>query len=277
MNSIAKEIAYRVESLEVLLEKLRYELSREKLDRGKIQNILFEFKELLDSLKVLCKRYSDEAELAILTRFFDLAQKVQSRGGTVSAEELFSIFTAPKLPVKDIENLSSYISTLLALFTHASEKLSSEYYREKLYEVVPKIKELLENIAMSVGAELGTLTKLGKLVSLTSAWGFGENWIVAAAYLQALEVVINKLVDNLNIEVPKGAGFKDKFKAVMEKLRDKDVELSKLEEQLPQVFWDLRHKVVHAGYEPNREELNTITLWTLQILKKLEYLKTSSP
>ena len=189
---------------------------------------------------------------------------------------MFSIFTPPEISVSGIENLSLYIGTLLTLFTYASEKLSDEHYREKLYEVVPKIKELVEGIAVSVGATSGTLPKLGRLVSLTSAWGFGENWIVAIAYLQALEVVINKLVKELNVEVPKETGFKDRFKTIIEKLRDKAVELAKLEEQFPQVFWDLRHKVVHAGYEPNKDELDTIVSWTLQILKKLEILKTSS-
>lgn len=86
-------------------------------------------------------------------------------------------------------------------------------------------------------------------------------------------MVINELAKSLDIEIPKGGGFKEKFKAVTEKLSDKDVKLAKLEVQLPQVFWDLRHKVVHAGYEPNNEELNTIISWTLQILKKLEVLK----
>jgi len=114
-------------------------------------------------------------------RFLGLAQKTQSQRGAISAEELFSIFTTPKLPVNDIESLSSYISTLLTLFTHASEKPSDEYYQEKLYEVIPKTKALIKSMAMSVGAELGVLPKLGKLISLTSTWGFGENWVVAMA------------------------------------------------------------------------------------------------
>ena len=276
MSDTIKEIIYRIENLEGLLEELKYELSREKLDRSKIQDVLFKCKELLNSLKTLCKRYSDETQLTSIIRFLNLAQRVQSQGDTVSVEELFSIFTTPKISVGDIENLSSYISTLLTLFTHASEKLSDEYYREKLYVVVPKIKELVESIAVSVGATPGTLPKLGKLASLTPAWDFGENWIVAIAYLQALEVVINKLVKEPNVEVPKETRFKDRFKAIIEKLRDKAVELAELEERLPQVFWDLRHKVVHEGYEPNKDELNTIISWTLQILEKLKTLKTGS-
>ena len=273
LSSTVEEIVYKVETLEELLEKLKYELSREKLNRSRVQDTLFKCKELLDSLKILSKRYNDETQSKLFIQFLNLAQRAQSRGGAVSAEEVFSIFATPKLPVNDIESLSSYISTLLTLFTHASDKLSDEYYREKLYEVAPKIKELVEGIAVSVGTTPGTLSRLGRLVSLTSSWSFSENWIVAVVYLQALEVIVNKLVKELNIEVPKEAGFKDKFKAVIEKLRDKAVELAKLEEQLPQVFWELRHKVVHAGYEPRKDELNTIISWTLQILKKFESLK----
>ena len=49
--------------MEELLEELKYELSREKLDRSKIQDILFKCKELLDSLKTLSKRYSNGMQL----------------------------------------------------------------------------------------------------------------------------------------------------------------------------------------------------------------------
>ncbi len=273
LNSTVEEIVYKIENLEELLEILKYELGKERLNRNSVQDILFKCKELLDSLKTLSKRYDDETQSKSFIHFLNLAQRAQSQGVTMSAEELFSILVTPKLPVNDIESLSSYISTLLTLFTHASDKLSDEYYREKLYEVVPKIKELVESIAVSVGTTPGILPKLGRLVPLTSSWGFSENWIVAVAYLQALEVVINKLVKELNIEIPKEAAFKDKFKAVIEKLHDRAVELAKLEEQLPQVFWELRHKVVHAGYEPRKDELNTIISWTIQILKKLKTLK----
>jgi len=82
-------------------------------------------------------------------------------------------------------------------------------------------------------------------------------------------------VKNFNIQVKGKAGFKEKFQAVVKVLRDKAVELAKLEEQLPSVFRDLRNKVVHAGYEPNNEELNTIITWTLQILEKLKSCKRS--
>ena len=276
LDSVAKQIAYKVESLKGLLERLKRELSKEKLDRNGIEDILSEIKGLLGSLKILSKRYENGMQSTTFMRFLSLAQQSQ-RGARPPEEllkELFSIFAVPKLPVDDIEDLSWRISALLTLFTHASEKLSDGYYREKLYEVVPKIKGLADGIAVSIGAELGTLPKLGRLASLTSSWGFGENWAVATAYLQALEVVVNKLMEGLEIEMKeKEKEFKGKFKALIEKLRDKGVELAKLEEQLPPLFWDLRHKVVHAGYEPSEEELNTIVSWTLQILEKLEVLK----
>jgi len=284
LSSTAKEITYRLESLKELLESLRHELSKVRLDRNRIQNLLFEIKKLLDSLKILSKKYSNEMQSTAVIRFFSLAQKAQSQKGAMTIEDLrdlISIFNTPKLSIEDIESLSSYIGMLLTLFTYASDKLSDEYYREKLYEVAPKIEAVIEDVSTSIGAELGALPKLGRLISSTTTWGFGENWVVAIAYLQALEVVVNKLVKELNIQVKeetefKGkeeAGFKRKFRALVEALKDKAVELARLEERLPQVFWDLRHKVVHAGYEPNNTELNTIITWTLQILEKFSTLK----
>jgi len=49
-----------------------------------------------------------------------------------------------KLPIEDIEGLINHISKLLTLFTHAHDKLSNEYYCEKLYEIIPKIEGFLK-------------------------------------------------------------------------------------------------------------------------------------
>jgi len=48
--------------------------------------------------------------------------------------------------------------------------------------------------------------------------------------------------------------------------------LAKFEEKLSNVFWDLRNKIVHAGYEPTDDELSTITTWILQLLEKFSAL-----
>jgi len=55
-------------------------------------------------------------------------------------------------------------------------------------------------------------------------------------------------------------------------LKDKGIEVSELEKQLPKVLWDIRNKVVHEGYSPSFEELEIITSY----IEKFLALLTSS-
>jgi hypothetical protein len=204
--------------------------------------------------------------------FLRLGQQTQIQKEDV----ILNIFKSAtlKLPIEDIEGLITHISILLTLFTHAHEKLSNEYYREKLYEIVPKIEGLLNNVKVSLKVEVGVLPKLGSLIYKVAPWDFGEKWIVAIAYLQAFEIIINILAEYFNIEIKDGKGFKDKFKAVIKELSSAkgQIELVKLEEKIPEIFWDIRNKVVHRGYEPSKEELDTIIFWTSQLLEKFRTL-----
>ncbi|MEM2419500.1 MAG: hypothetical protein QXL38_00755 [Candidatus Bathyarchaeia archaeon] len=161
--------------------------------------------------------------------------------------------------------MSSYSETLLTLFAHASAKLSDEYYREKLYALIPKIESLIERVSIATGYGISISARLGAIVDLTSTWGLGENWATSMIHLQALEIAINKTLEKLNVKAE--GGFKDKFKKLVEKIGDS--KFLELERMLPDPFWNLRNKVVHEGYEPSNEELNIIVEWTSRILEKL--------
>jgi len=42
-----------------------------------------------------------------------------------------------------------------------------------------------------------------------------------------------------------------------------------MDKELPKLFWDIRHKVIHEGYSPNDEELDLITKYSMRIFKLL--------
>jgi predicted secreted protein len=268
----AKELAYNLEYLEDVIKDFKIELSKDTINKNKVQDLLFKTKELLENLRILTKKYNDEMVWNILFSLLRLGQQTQIQKEDV----ILNIFKSAtlKLPIEDIEGLITHTSILLTLFTHAHEKLSNEYYREKLYEIVPKIEGLLNNVKVSLKVEVGVLPKLGSLIYKVAPWNFGEKWIVAIAYLQAFEIIINILAEYFNIEIKDGKGFKDKFKAVIKELSSArgQIELVKLEEKIPEIFWDIRNKVVHGGYEPSKEELDTIMFWTSQLLEKFRTL-----
>jgi predicted secreted protein len=274
-NYSAKELAYNLEYLEDVIKDFKIEVSKDTINKNKVQDLLFKTKELLENLRILTKKYNDEMVWNILFSFLKLGQQTQIQ----KEEVILNIFKSAtlKLPIEDIEGLITHISILLTLFTHAREELSNEYYLEKLYEIIPKIEGLLNNVKVSLKVEVGVLPKLGSLTYKVSSWNFGERWIVAIAYLQAFEIIINNLAKDLGIEIKDDKGFKDKFKAVIKELSSKreQIELVKLEEKIPEIFWDIRNKVVHGGYEPSKEELDTITFWTSQLIEKFRTLKSN--
>jgi TRAP-type C4-dicarboxylate transport system substrate-binding protein len=67
--------------------------------------------------------------------------------------------------------------------------------------------------------------------------------------------------------------FKNNYKTLLAKLKEKNIEVSELEKQLPNIFWDIRNKVVHEGYSPTPEELEIITKYIEKILTLLISLK----
>jgi len=269
-SSLQKGITYQLKYLKAKIQDLKIELRKEGLDKQKIHNLLFEVKNLVGVIKSLFKRYNNEIHFYMFYELLNLAQRPQGQPFTLTPGDFIKIFNLPKFPIEEVENISFQISMLLTLFSHASDKLSNEYYREKLFELIPKVEEIVESALNALGTN--ALSELGNLFAITSKWGFGENWAVAMNYLQTLEIVINKLLEKFGIKSSENMNFKEKFKNVIEKLRDSDVELAKLEEQLPSVFWDLRNKIVHAGYEPTDDELSTITTWILQLLEKFRAL-----
>jgi len=275
MSIYKNEIGYSLEELKSVLRILESELRKKNLEKDKLRDLLLNIGGLIASLRVLIDGYKKEMDYLAMSKLSNLtSQNLQEseKGGQInfSLKDLFDIFRYPSFPIDQLDMLEYYISNLHILFLHASDKLSDEYYREKLYNVVVKVRAIVDQVSMMIGNEITVLSRLGGLVPFIALKGFGENWIVAVSYLQSLEIAINKSIKRLGIELKGSFGFKDKFKLVFNKLEEDSKDIARLEEKLPPIFWELRNKVVHSGYEPNEKELNTIITWTIQLLQRLE-------
>jgi len=118
---------------------------------------------------------------------------------------------------------------------------------------------------------------LKHLASLIEKHKFDSNWIVAVAYLAAMEIAVNKKIGELRVSV-KSEDSKDHFKnrvdALLKELEKRGVQLGELEKLLPPVFWNLRNKVIHVGYTPSDEELQIVVTTVDKFLEKLGGLRT---
>jgi hypothetical protein len=144
--------------------------------------------------------------------------------------------------------IKSYISDLvkrmdrtLITATQLTEKLGV------LYPSIPAIYELL-----------GSFPEL-----------FTQNWVVATCYLSALEIALNKKINALQIAIGEEGKFKTKYDKVLQEIQKQGIQIPEMDKELPKLFWDIRHKVIHEGYSPTDEELNLITKYSMRILKLL--------
>jgi hypothetical protein len=150
---------------------------------------------------------------------------------------------------------------------------SPEYYKDK--EVKEKIARLVESLEAGLNTferKLNLKQGVSKISEfLTTFPQFTENWSVAICYLTAMEIIVKDKLKELQLEIDEE--FKNNYKKLLEKLKNKNIEVSELEKRLPNIFWDIRNKVVHEGYSPTPEELEIITKYIERILTLLVSLQ----
>jgi hypothetical protein len=185
---------------------------------------------------------------------------------------LFTII-AGKNPEEFIKEAFKWPPYESEISTVISRLDSPEYYKDR--EVKESIARLVENLEAELRIfELKLNLKQGvsKISEfLTTFPRFTENWSVAICYLTAMEIMVKEKLKELGLEISEE--FKNNYKKLLEKLKERNVKVSGLEEQLPSVFWNIRNKVVHEGYSPNSEELEIITKYVENILKLLISLR----
>jgi signal recognition particle subunit SEC65 len=238
--------------------KYLWELSKQSpLDRDSCKNALLEIRKsfrlllacvqdiILESLRGLKPR-----EYTILSIFI----------GKSPEEWVKEFFKGPSYYESEISMIISFLD-------------QPEYYKDN--DIKDRIASLVEKLEVSI-SELERKLSLKQGVAKISEFlatfpQFTENWSVAICYLTAMEIMVRRKLKELGVK-PTGQ-FKNVYETLLAKLKDKGIEVSELEKQLPKIFWDIRNKVVHEGYSPTSEELEIIIKYIEKILTLITSLK----
>lgn len=228
-------------------------IEKEKIDRNETKNVTIEIRK---SFKVL---WSVTEEV--------FAEKVSD----LAPDKYFLLTTltgkTPDQLTKDLFRFSPLESDISSILYKLDDP--SHYDDKTVKEGLAKLVENLETGLTTIEVKSG-IGKYGlqKIAEFSSTFPiFTENWAVAACYLSALEIAVNKKLEDLGLS--SDVGFKEKYGKLLEELKKKGIEVSELEKKLPGLFWDIRHKVIHGGYAPNMEELDLITTYVDRVLKTL--------
>jgi hypothetical protein len=237
--------------------KYLWELSKQSpLDRENCKNAVLEIRKSLRLLWAIIQDASLERIRELDPWRYILFTLLAKR----SPEEL--IKEAFKWPPYESE-ISGVISSLD----------SPEYYKDKdVKESIARLVESLEAGLSTLERQLNLKEGVCKISEFLAIFPqFTENWSVAICYLTAMEIMVKNKLKEVGLEPVKE--FKNNYQMLLAKLKDKNIKVSELEKQLPNIFWDIRNKVVHEGYSPTSEELEIITKYIERILTLLVSMK----
>ncbi len=237
--------------------KRLWELSKQSpLDRNNCKEVLLEirksFRLLLAYIQDIILESLEKLEPTEYTLFTIII-------GKTPEEWVKEIFRMPNIYESDISMIISFLD-------------HPEYYKDE--DIKDKIVSLVENLEVSISKlerRLSLKQGIAKISEFLSTFPqFTENWSIAVCYLTAMEIAVKNKLKELGLK-PTGE-FKKDYETLLANLKDKGIEVSELEKQLPKILWDIRNKVIHEGYSPSFEELEIITKY----IEKLLALLTSS-
>jgi len=255
-DSTLNEIKMELGKIKGIAEGLKAEISREKLNRQFCRGMLVDLKLSLERIRHYlseeCESYFKRITSTNLIEALLLdwaSPKVRDAVDSV----LNPLVSSTDWRIYEIDNPSSY---------------KDEDVRRNITNLVFSLDSFITTLSDKLSLPLTGMAQLQELISIMP--GLNENWLVSICYLSAMEVTVNKKQKELGIKIEETeVGEKDfaaRFRALLKNLESKGIKISELEKELPQAFWNIRHKVVHAGYSPTQEELDLITNWVKKII-----------
>ncbi len=244
-----------------LLENLRYEVKKDKLDRNECKLLVSEFRAALTNLKQCLievlrsfeRQESDSHKADVFSFLKAVGEMFQSRKFEDSLDPLLSKIDL----VYQLDNPSSYSDKDI-------QNRMLEFARDLEVVIATLDRRIFKRLQMGVTG----LSRIGELVSEKLA-GLDENWVAANTYLSAMEIMVNKKLAELGIK-KEGLAFDKRFEELLKALETKGGKISEAEKRLTPVFWAIRNKVVHQGYSPNQKELDLVTDWVKSIIRSLD-------
>ena len=189
----------------------------------------------------------------------------------------------------DIESFASKAESLGKDMIKKYSYSSKYQILERLYELISDIKTHMDSLEISIEKELyqygyGKVrhTPITLIVDLVTFkvrdWpGLNDKWACAACYLASLEVAVNKACKEWNIKVKDATRtdeFKKKLDAITQIMKQKGLEIIKIEKDIVSRLYDYRNRVLHGGYIPNDEEFAYIVEIIPKFIQNIQRCRT---
>jgi len=269
--------------------------------------ILFELMEgtQLDRLKIARELSYLRSELKALAKLIETVQEFVEKTDQETNYQIMKelplglallyafVSALAKATLKyDIESFASKTESLGKdmIKKYLEEYMYSEQeMKERLYELISDIKTHMDSLEISIEKELYQygygkvrhipITLIVDLVTFkVRDWpGLNDKWACAACYLASLEVAVNKACKERNIkvkDVTRTDEFKKKLDAITQIMKQKGLEIIKIEKDIVSRLYDYRNRVLHGGYIPNDKEFAYIVEIIPKFIQNIQRCRT---
>lgn len=269
--------------------------------------ILFELMEgtQLDRLKIARELSYLRSELKTLAKLIETVQEFVEKTDQETNYQIMKelplglallyafVSALAKATLKyDIESFASKTESLGKdmIKKYLEEYMYSEQeMKERLYELISDIKTHMDSLEISIEKELYQygygkvrhipITLIFDLVTFkVRDWpGLNDKWACAACYLASLEVAVNKACKEWNIkvkDVTRTDEFKKKLDAITQIMKQKGLEIIKIEKDIVSRLYDYRNRVLHGGYIPNDKEFAYIVEIIPKFIQNIQRCRT---
>ena len=271
--------------------------------------ILFELMEgtQLDRLKIARELSYLRSELKTLAKLIETVQEFVEKTDQetnyqimkdlpFSLALLYAFVSAWAKASKTLKyDIESFASKTESLGKDMIKKYLEEYMyseqemKERLYELISDIKTHMDSLEISIEKELYQygygkvrhipITLIFDLVTFkVRDWpGLNDKWACAACYLASLEVAVNKACKEWNIKVKDATRtdeFKKKLDAITQIMKQKGLEIIKIEKDIVSRLYDYRNRVLHGGYIPNDKEFAYIVEIIPKFIQNIQRCRT---
>ncbi len=276
--TIYKKIKEKFGAVRNHISKIENIIFESPFDRRKVG---FQVYQLKTTLKTLKTTIEESRDLSISSQK-NLGRELWQKGEKGKAIfygiiEGISEITDPKKIESFIYSLGTKAYNLTETrVSDGSYKYSDERLKGELLEITSSLRNRLDlwevkaskSFSKVYGLEADPITSTIKFLWDLADWpSLDEKWACLACHLAALQICVDKACKQLGIQAK---NFKGRVKNLVNLMQSREIEISDLEKDIHQRFYDYRNKVLHAGKVPGRKVYQYILDEIPSFIKKIK-------
>jgi len=239
------------------IERLWRLTEKTELDRNECLNIIHRIDRSINSIISIFKSIWVKKLSEIPPEKLLMLENVLKKFFGKGMEEIIS---------EHLTSLKLVDSSFLSYQLENPKTFKDEETKKSIRDFCKRLEEKITILENLLDLKRGGIEKIAEFLGEFPF--FTENWAVGVVYLSAMEIAVKEALKKRGKETKRN--FKENVNELIACLKNEGIQIGSLEELLPSTFWTVRNKIIHEGYSPTYEELETIIRYVINFMKKIE-------